>query len=70
MLQEELQEKTVLDILRKKEWEGSDVLKSINIKDVIYMVAKPFEDVPSSISVKSLKKLGLVFKRLLKTRRG
>lgn len=40
------------------ELEGSElyVLKFINIKDVIYMVTISFEDVPSSIIIKSWRK--------------
>lgn len=51
--------KLVLDILRKIEFEGNglvDALKSVNIKDVIYVVAKYFEAIPSSTFVKSWRK--------------
>ena len=51
--------KLLSDFMRKLELEGSDfvdVLKSINIKDVIYMVAKSFEEIPSSTIVKSWRK--------------
>lgn len=56
---EELQEKTALGHPKKNRiWRKwlVDVLKSINIKDFIYMVAKSFEEVASSIIIKSWRK--------------
>lgn len=57
--QQVLQKQLFSDILWKMESAGSelvDVLKTMNIKDVIYIVTKSFEDVLSSTIGKSYKK--------------